>query len=41
MMDTSINPNIVEACTAERLESLKTMNAVVKKCEKSLNEYLE
>lgn len=34
-------PAIVENCTTERYEVLKKMNANIKQCEKSLNDYLE
>ena len=41
MIDASINPLVVESCTAEKLEVLKAQSATIKRCEKSLNEYLE
>jgi len=41
MNDCAINPNVVEACTNERKELLTTWAASIKKCEKSLNDYLE
>jgi len=41
MTDASANPGVVEACTKERLEQLTVMSNSIKRCEKSLNEYLE
>jgi dynein heavy chain len=41
MADASINPLVVESCTAEKNEVLKAQSATIKRCEKSLNEYLE
>jgi hypothetical protein len=41
MIDASINPLVVESCTTEKLDILKTQSATIKRCEKSLNEYLE
>lgn len=41
MLEVSVNPGVVEACTNERLETLQGMASAIKKCEKSLNEYLE
>jgi len=42
MQETSLNPAIVEACMSEeRYDVLHTMNTSIKRCEKSLNEYLE
>jgi len=41
MIDVSINPLVVEACTQEKYDVLLQQSATIKKCEKSLNEYLE
>jgi len=41
MNEVSANPNIVETCTTEKYEILKTWNNSIKKCEKALNDYLE
>jgi len=42
MMDVvHMQPAIIENCTQERLEVLKKMNASIRQCEKSLNDYLE
>jgi dynein heavy chain len=41
MIDVSSNPLVVESCTTEKNEILKNQSATIKRCEKSLNEYLE
>lgn len=41
MIDVSANPSVIDACTAERLTTLETMSANIKRCEKALNDYLE
>ena len=41
MNDVSFSPLIVEQCTQERLDTLQDMSARIKRCEKSLNDYLE
>lgn len=41
MIDVSSNPLVVEACTTEKYDVLRTQSATIKRCEKSLNEYLE
>jgi len=41
MIDVSSNPLVVESCTTEKNEVLKAQSATIKRCEKSLNEYLE
>lgn len=41
MNDVQANPNVIEACTNERKEILMGWSANIKKCEKSLNDYLE
>ncbi|CAK4109520.1 unnamed protein product [Aphanomyces euteiches] len=42
MKNAVCEPNVVLACTVEnRLESLKEMTAMLEKCQKSLNEYLD
>lgn len=41
MNEVQLNPLVVEACTNERKERLLTMSALIKKCEKALNDYLE
>jgi len=41
MIEASTNPLVLEACTVERKEALHQMNINIKKCEKSLNDYLE
>ncbi|EQC33295.1 hypothetical protein SDRG_09276 [Saprolegnia diclina VS20] len=42
MKNAILEPNVVNACSVEnRLESLKEMTAMLEKCQKSLNEYLD
>lgn len=42
MKNAVLEPNVVLACTVDnRLESLKEMTAMLEKCQKSLNEYLD
>jgi dynein heavy chain len=41
MLDTSGNPAVIESCTKEKLDQLMVMSASIKRCETSLNEYLE
>lgn len=41
MAEVSQNPSVVEACTNERKEVLSGWSDKIKKCEKSLNDYLE
>jgi len=41
MNDVAANPLIIDACTLERLDVLKNMSLDIKRCEKSLNDYLE
>jgi len=41
MVDVSSNPLVVEACTTEKYDVLRQQSATIKRCEKSLNEYLE
>jgi len=41
MTEANANPLVLDACTPERKEVLKQMNLNIKKCEKSLNDYLE
>ena len=41
MMEVVANPNVVEACTPERKETLKGWSDGIKKCEKALKDYLE
>lgn len=41
MNDVIVNPNIIEACTNDRKQDLLTWSGIIKKCEKSLNDYLE
>jgi len=41
MTEAAANPNVVEACTAERGEILIGWSAAIKKCEKALKDYLE
>lgn len=41
MYEAFAQPNVVEACTNERGDVLKDINAKINKCEKALNDYLE
>jgi len=41
MVEASANPQVIEACTAERRETLKTWSDGIRKCEKALKDYLE
>lgn len=41
MNDVALNPKIVESCNVDRFDVLQTMSASIKRCEKSLFDYLE
>lgn len=41
MNDVSTNPNVIESCTDDRKDLLEKWSQTIKKCEKSLNDYLE
>jgi len=41
MIDVTLNPLVVEASTQEKYDVLRNQSATIKRCEKSLNEYLE
>jgi dynein heavy chain len=41
MAETKANPSVVEACTNEKKELLQGWTQAIRKCEKSLNDYLE
>ena len=41
MNDVALNPKIVESCNVDRFDVLQTMSSSIKRCEKSLFDYLE